>query len=281
MPNSFSIPLPFIGSITIHFYGVIIMIGALLAAWLASVEARRRNLSTDYVWDVLLWVLLGGIIGARLWHVFTPPPSMVAQGITTYFYLTHPLDLIAVWNGGLGIPGAVIGGALALYLYCRKKGLNFLVWADIAAPALALGQAIGRWGNFVNQELYGRPTDLPWGIQIEYGTGYPAGTRFHPLFLYESIYNLLNMFFLLWLGRRYEERLKPGDIFLVYLITYPMGRFFLEFLRLDAAQVGGMNINQTIMLIVALLASATLIIRHRRSPASIDQAKERTDAPRD
>jgi phosphatidylglycerol:prolipoprotein diacylglycerol transferase len=281
MPNSFTIPLPIIGPLTIHLYGVIIMIGALAAAWLATVEAKRRGLNSDLVWDALLWVLLGGIIGARLWHVFTPPPSMQAMGITTQFYLTHPLDMLAIWNGGLGIPGAVIGGGIALYFYCRRKGLNFLVWADIAAPALALGQAIGRWGNYVNQELYGRPTTLPWGIQINHATGYPPGTRFHPLFLYESIYDLLNMAFLLWLGRRYKDRLLPGDIFLTYLIIYPIGRFFLEFLRLDAAQVAGININQTIMLIVAILASATIIIRHRLARSKADVEPVQGDFERD
>jgi phosphatidylglycerol---prolipoprotein diacylglyceryl transferase len=268
MSNGLTIPIPFFGPLTIHFYGVIIMLGALAAAWLASVEAKRRGLKGEIVWDALLWVLVGGIIGARLWHIFTPPPSMVAIGITTRFYLTHPLDMLAIWHGGLGIPGAIIGGTLALYLYCRSKKLSFPVWADIAAPALALGQAIGRWGNFVNQEVYGRQTTLPWGIHIDYATNYPAGTRFHPLFLYESIYNFLNVIFLLWLGRRYQDMLLPGDIFLTYLITYPVGRFLLEFLRLDAAQVVGININQTIMLVVAVSSAALLIFRHRRGRAA-------------
>jgi phosphatidylglycerol:prolipoprotein diacylglycerol transferase len=268
MPNGLTIPIPFFGPLTIHFYGVIIMLGALAAAWLASVEAKRRGLKGDIVWDALLWVLLGGIVGARLWHIFTPTPSDIAAQITTRFYLTHPLDALAVWRGGLGIPGAVIGGAVALYFYCRAKKLNFAVWTDIAAPAVALGQAIGRWGNFVNQELYGGPTTLPWGIHIDSALNYPAGTRFHPLFLYESIYSFLNVIFLLWLGRRYENKLLPGDIFLTYLITYPIGRFLLEFLRLNAAMVGGININQTIMLIVAVSAAALLFYRHLRAGAT-------------
>jgi len=277
MPTGFTIPIPFFGPLTIHFYGVIIMLGALAAAWLASVEAKRRGLKGDIVWDALLWVLLGGIVGARVWHILTPPPSMVAIGITTRFYLTHPLDALAIWNGGLGIPGAIIGGAIALYFYCRSKKLSFAVWADIATPAVALGQAIGRWGNFVNQEVYGRPTTLPWGIHIAYATDYPAGTRFHPLFLYESIYNFLNVIFLLWLGRRFKDRLLPGDIFLTYLITYPLGRFLLEFLRLDAAQVAGINVNQTIMLIVAASAAGLLIYRHRRVGAPANAPEGQAD----
>ena len=263
MPNSFKI-----GPITIYFYGIILMLGVLAAAWLATREARRRGEDPNVVWDVLLWALIGGIIGARLWHIFTPPPSMVAQGITTMYYLTHPFNLrdgaIAIWNGGVGIPGAIIGGALALFIYCRVKKLNFGTWADIAAPGIALAQAIGRWGNYVNQEVYGRPTTLPWGLKIDYQTGFPAETRFHPLFLYESIYNLLNMFFLLWLARRYQDKLLPGDVFLVYMIVYAVGRFFLEFLRLDAAQVLGINFNQTFMLLVALGTGAFLIYRHRK-----------------
>jgi phosphatidylglycerol:prolipoprotein diacylglycerol transferase len=254
MPTGF-----WLGPIYIHFYGIIIMLGAVAAAFLADREARRRELNQDLVWDGLIWVLIGGIIGARIWHILTPPLSMEAQGITTLFYLTHPLDAIAIWNGGLGIPGAIIGGIFALYLFTRHNKLNFPVWLDIASPAVALGQAIGRWGNFINQELYGRQTSLPWGITIP---GLPG--KYHPLFLYESIWNFLNMGFLLWLGRRFMGRLKSGDIFLVYLVFYGIGRFLLEFLRLDTSLVAGIDINQALALVVAILAGAFLILRHRR-----------------
>ena len=253
----------FIGPVFIYYYGIILMLGAVAAAFLAEREARRRGLDSELVWDALIYLLIAGIIGARIWHILTPPPSMVEQGITTKYYLTHPLDALWIRKGGLGIPGAVIGGVLALYWFCRRRKLSFAEWTDIAAPSLALGQAIGRWGNFTNQELYGAPTTLPWGIKISFPTGYPPETRFHPLFLYESLWNLANMFLLLWLGRRFADRLKPGDLFLVYLVTYPIGRFLLEFLRLDAAQVFGININQTIMLVIALLAGGTLFWRHR------------------
>jgi phosphatidylglycerol---prolipoprotein diacylglyceryl transferase len=266
MPSGFQL-----GPLYVHFYGIILMLGALAAAWLAEREARRRGENGELVWDGLIWVLIGGIIGARIWHILTPPPSMVDQGITTYFYLTHPLDALAIWNGGLGIPGAVIGGFLSLYWFSRRNHLNFPLWADIAAPALALGQAIGRWGNFVNQELYGAPTNLPWAIYIDPQhrlPGYQDVAYYHPLFLYESLWDLMNMALLLWLARRYPKRLKTGDLFLVYLIVYPIGRFSLEFLRLDASQVAGINANQTLMLVVLLLSSVALIWRHRRKPAS-------------
>lgn len=258
MPRGFQL-----GPIFIYFYGIILVLGAIAAAWLAEREARRRGQSGEIVWDGLIWVLIGGIIGARLWHVFTVPESMEAQGITTAYYLTHPLDLINIRNGGLGIPGAIIGGALALYWFTRRRKLNFLTWLDIAAPAVALGQAIGRWGNFTNQELYGPPTDLPWGIYIE-----AEGGTFHPLFLYESIWNFANMAFLLWLGRRFPERLKPGDIFLTYLVVYPFGRFLLEFMRLDVPRVAGINVNQVLMAVIAIVAAIALYLRHRESPAA-------------
>jgi phosphatidylglycerol---prolipoprotein diacylglyceryl transferase len=266
MPEGFAL-----GPLFVRFYGIILMLGALAGAWLATREAKRRGYEPEIVWDLLTYLLIGGIIGARLWHILTPPPS---SGITAGWYLTHPLDALAIWKGGLGIPGAVTGGVIVLYFYCRRHNLNFLEWTDIAAPSLALGQAIGRWGNFFNQELYGFPTNLPWGIRITnpsarvapYNdlTSYPLDvTRFHPLFLYESIWNLGNMFFLMWISRRYAERLKNGDLFLIYLIVYPVGRFFLDYLRIDASLVSGININQTIMAVVAVCAAAALYWRHR------------------
>jgi phosphatidylglycerol:prolipoprotein diacylglycerol transferase len=275
MPMGFEL-----GPLYIRFYGIILMVGALAAAFLADRLARRRGLDGEIVWDALIWVLIGGIIGARLWHIFTPPPSMAAppplgQGLTTAYYLTHPLDVLAIWKGGLGIPGAVIGGIFALYLYCRRRKLDFLVWADIAAPALALGQAIGRWGNYINQELYGSPTNLPWGITINPAyrlAGYEIYERFHPLFLYESLYSLANMAALLWIGRRFANRLKPGDIFLFYLVFYPLGRFLIEFLRLDNAKIAGLNANQTVMGVVAVVALVTLIWRHRKGATPAAQA---------
>jgi phosphatidylglycerol:prolipoprotein diacylglycerol transferase len=262
MPTGF-----YVGPLYIRFYGIILMLGALAAAFLAEHEARRRKLNSELVWDALIWVLIGGIIGARLWHVFTPPPSMIAAGFTTQYYLTHPLDLINTRAGGLGIPGAIIGGGLALYLFCRRKKMSFLLWADIAAPGLALAQAIGRWGNFVNQELYGKPSTLPWAVKIDpinRVPGYENYSTFQPLFLYESIWNLMVMGFLLWMERKFASKLKEGDIFLAYLIGYSTGRFFLEFLRLDAPRFGTININQTVVLVVALISGFLIFWRHRK-----------------
>jgi phosphatidylglycerol:prolipoprotein diacylglycerol transferase len=267
LPNGFDIPLPFLHtSFHVYFYGILIMIGVVAAAFLGQAEAKRRGIKTDYIWDALFWVVLAGIVGARIWHIFTPPPSMIEQGITTRWYLTHPLDILNIRNGGLGIPGAIIGGAIALWIYCRNKKISFLTFADTVVPGVALAQAIGRWGNFFNQEVYGKPTNLPWKIYIDPAhriQGYQNYDYFHPLFLYESLWNVLVMAVLLWMARRFEKWLKPGDLFLIYMIMYSIGRFSLEFLRLDASQVGGINFNQTFVVFVALIAAVFLFLRHQ------------------
>jgi phosphatidylglycerol---prolipoprotein diacylglyceryl transferase len=279
MPSGFEI-----GPLYVRFYGILIMLGAVAAAFLAEREARRRKLNPEFVWDGLVWVLIGGIIGARVWHIFTPPPSMLvldpATGnmVNPYFVGGTPqiLDMLTIWKGGLGIPGAVIGGAIALYLFCRRRKTSFLMWADIAAPGVALAQAIGRWGNFFNQELYGKPTTLPWAVEIDpiyRVAGYENYSTFHPLFLYESIWNLLNMVFLLWLGRKFHGKLKNGDIFLTYAIGYSIGRFFLEFIRLDAPVFGTINFNQAFVLVVALGAGFLLFWRHRKRSTTEKPAK--------
>jgi phosphatidylglycerol:prolipoprotein diacylglycerol transferase len=257
---------------TLYYYGIMLMTGAMMGGWLAYKEAARRGKNPEIVWDLLIWLIIGGIIGARLWHVFTPSPSLIAQGIDTMFYLTHPLDLLNVRRGGLGIPGAVIGGAATLFFFARRRKLDFIEWADIIAPSLALGQAIGRWGNYFNQELYGAPTNLPWKIFIDplhRLQGFVDKEYYHPLFLYESIWNLANMGLLIWITRRFADRLKTGDVFIVYLIVYPIGRFLLDFLRLDASQLGGINANQTFMAVVAVLAAFALFWRHRPTNESV------------
>ncbi len=257
-----------IGPLFIRYYGILIMIGALAAAWLASREAKRRGINPEMAWDMFPWLLIGGIIGSRIWHILTPPESMVAQGITTMYYLTHPLDALAIWRGGLGIPGAVIGGAIALYFYARKNKISFLTWIDIIAPGLALAQAIGRWGNFINQEVYGAPTNLPWAIFIEPRyrlAGFETVEYYHPLFLYEFLINLFNAGLLLYLGRRYAGKLKPGDIFYVYLLIYPTARFALEFLRLDPSSISGLNANQLAMAALVIFASVMLYLHHGRN----------------
>jgi phosphatidylglycerol:prolipoprotein diacylglycerol transferase len=254
-----------IGFLHIRYYGMIIMFGALMAAYLARWMLKKMGKDGDIVWDALIWVLIFGVIGARLYHVFTPSKF---SGITTSDYLGNPLLILSTWQGGLGMPGAIVGGAIGLYIFTRRRNLSFGMMADIAAPGVALAQAIGRWGNFVNQELYGPPTDLPWGIFIRpenRAAAYAAYETFHPLFLYESIWNLGNALLLLFLWNRYYERMKAGDLFLIYLLIYALGRFFLEFIRLDFVPLYGINLNQGLMLLVGLVSGVALIFRHRAS----------------
>jgi len=269
MPTSFSL-----GSVTIHYYGLIIITGILVAMVLVSKEAARRNATLDFLLAALPWIFIGAVIGARIWHIFTPPESMVARGITTRYYLTHLLDAIAIWKGGIGIIGAILGGMAALMIYARIKGIQPSLWLDILAPGIALSQAFGRWGNFVNQEVYGRPSNLPWAITIDPQhrlPGYYQISTYHPLFLYESLWNLLNMLFLLYLSRKYQNRLVPGSIFLLYLIFYGVGRVGLEYLRLDISSYQGININQIFMVGVVLIASVLLIRNQNKTLGEFDQ----------
>ncbi len=269
MLGTFGLILPIFlntDKIEVRFYGLILMLGVLAGGWLTSLELRRQNQNPQEVWDLLMYLVIGGVIGARLWHVFTPSASAVSNGITTSYYLQNPLEILNLRHGGLGMPGVILGGAIALAIYTWRYGKSFAFWADVASPSLALGQAIGRWGNFFNQELYGAPTSLPWKLYIDPVhrlPGFENVEYYHPLFLYESVLNLANMFFLLWLLRHQREKLLPGDVFLAYLIIYPAERFFLEFLRLDIVQAGSLNLNQTIMGVVALIAAAILFWRHK------------------
>jgi len=254
-----------IGPIMIRYYALIILAGAMVAAWLATQEAKRHGKDPEMVWDMLPWLLIGGIIGARLWHVLTPSSSNAAMGLTTQYYFQHPLEILKIWKGGLGIFGGIIGGAIALAIYCRANKQNFFEWTDIIAPGLLIAQAIGRWGNFVNQEVYGPPSDLPWAIYIDPAhrlPGFETVERYHPLFLYESLLTLLGGLLLLYIARKYKDKLFTGDLFLMYLVYYPLVRFGLEFIRLDPSAVGTININQTVMLIVGILALTILALRH-------------------
>jgi phosphatidylglycerol:prolipoprotein diacylglycerol transferase len=274
-----------IGPLTIHWYGVIIVLGALAGAYVASLEAKRRGEDPEIVWSALVWCLIGGILGARLYHVLSSPQGSDIG--LRYYFVTNPVETVHVlgltipfptalmiWRGGLGIFGGIAGGVLALSIFAWRKHLTPIArWLDIGAPGLILAQAIGRWGNFLNQELYGPPTSLPWGIRIDAQfrippftdlTRFPLETtRFHPLFLYESLWNLGVFIVLMVIGRRFEGRLKDGDIFAFYLIGYGLGRILIESLRPDAWLVSGIPTAQIISAGLILLGVA-LIVWHRR-----------------
>lgn len=264
--------------VQIRYYGIIIVLAMLVAATVAARLAKRDGRDPDHIWGALTWAIIPAIVGARLWFVLFPPASGVAQGMDTGWYLQNFFNLengaIAIWSGGLSIFGAVLGGMLGAYIYMRRNNLPFAPWLDIAAVGLPLGQAIGRWANFINQELYGVPTELPWGLTIDAAhrvapyrslVEYPLETRFHPLFLYESLWSLLFFIILLNLFLRYRNRLPQGDIFLIYLLQYAFIRFLLEGIRVEVTYVPGtqINLSQVFMGVVFLIALAVLAYRHR------------------
>ncbi len=256
-----------IGPLQVHWYGILITTGILLGAWVVSREVQRRGMDPDHVWNSLMLCVFLGVIGARLYHVLTPSPSM---GDPLY-YFHHPVEIFYIHQGGLGIYGAIAGGILGVLIYARHVKLDPLVWLDLGAPGLALGQFVGRWGNFVNQELYGGPTDLPWGIYIAPQnrlSGYTQYERFHPTFLYESLWNLGTFALLYFLLRRKGEKLLKGEIVGLYAILYSTGRLLLEFVRLDSATAWGISIAQIVAMSVILLCAAVLIYRRRTLPAA-------------
>ncbi|NWF62869.1 MAG: prolipoprotein diacylglyceryl transferase [Chloroflexi bacterium] len=254
-----------LGPILLRWNGLLIALGIACGALLAAFEARRRFQETEIIYYLFVPLLIWAWIGARLWHVFTPPLSSIQLGLTTRHYLSNPLDILAFWVGGFGIPGAILGGALALWVISRRDKLPFWDIADAFAPGLALAHAIGRVGNYFNQELYGLPTTLPWAVLIEPEhrlQGYEQIEYYHPLFAYESLLVLGCAVMLMWLARgRFSTNLTPGDLFLTYLSFYSFIRCLLEILRLDIALVHAVNINQLFFALLFLLSAGILAYR--------------------
>jgi phosphatidylglycerol:prolipoprotein diacylglycerol transferase len=253
-----------IGQVQVHWYGIIIASAVFIAALVGTSEARRRGEDPEHGWSMLLPVLVLAVIGARLYHV-----------IHMWGYYSQNLGQIPqIWTGGLGIPGAVAGGAVAIVWYTRRHQLSTARWLDIFAPALLLGQAIGRLGNFVNQELYGPPTTLPWGIPIDAAhrvpewsnlTFYPVETtRFVPLFAYEALLNLVGLVLILWIARRFAPRLYDGDVLLMYLVWYGAVRSYLETFRVQNWIILGVPTAIWLGVLSIILAGGFFVVRHAR-----------------
>lgn len=252
-----------IGPLFLRWNGLLIALGVSIGALIAALEARRRFRDTEVIYYLFMPLLIWGWIGSRLWHVLTPPLSSVQLGLTTGHYLFHPLDILSFWIGGFGIPGAILGGTIALWIVCRKDGLPFWDIADVLSPGLVVAHTVGRFGNYFNYELYGLPSSLPWALFVPLENrlmGYEQVEFYHPLFAYEAVPLLILATVLFWLSRgRFTDRLKPGELFLVYLGGYSIIRFFLEFLRLDVSLVNGVNANQVFFAIMLLLCTVVLI----------------------
>jgi len=232
------------GIFSIRWYGFLIasavLIGVTLAQWLAS----RRGVNPDLLSDLALWLVIAAIPSARLYYV----------AFQWQEYAQHPDQIIAIWKGGIAIHGAILGGLVASLLFARLRHVSFWQLADLVAPPLILGQAIGRWGNFFNSEAFGRPTDLPWKLYIPFKlrpAGYEGFEYFHPTFLYESLWNVMVFSLLIALffwGLKAPSRLKVGTLFLVYLVAYSCGRLWIEGLRTDSLMLGPLRIAQVVSL---------------------------------
>lgn len=245
-----------IGPIPVHAYGLLLAIGVLVAAWIAERRWIARGGDAKTFNDMAVWIVIGGVVGARIYHV-----------ISDYDLFTDDwLRVFQIWKGGLSIWGVIAGGAIAVIIMTRIKHVGTLVLMDCIAPGLLAAQAIGRWGNYFNQELFGGPTDLPWGLEISPGKrppGYLDVSTFHPTFLYESLYCLFLLGLLLAVERRF--RLRKGEAFAFYLATYTFGRFFFENLRIDPAhEIAGLRLNAWVSAGICILSIGWFLWLARR-----------------
>ena len=251
---------------TIHWYGVIIVTGIILGTSLVAWITKRDDEDPEIVWNGVIWVVLLAVIGARLWSVIFPAGSAGDGRSLSLDYLTD-LDNgpLAIWSGGLSIFGAIVGGLLGIIIYTRRQNLEIWKWADRVVIGVPLGQAIGRWGNYVNQELYGRPSDLPWAIKIDNPLSEYAGeTHFHPLFLYESIGSLILCGILLYFWHNRRQKFQVGDFLLMYGMGYAVIRFLLEFIRVEIPTVSGVNVSQLTTAAMFIVAVWIFVMRHWR-----------------
>ena len=248
-----------VGPLTIHAYALFILAGIFFAIWLTTKRWVERGGDAEVVADIAVWAVPFGIIGGRIYHVIsTPGPYFGAGG--------NPVDALKIWEGGLGIWGAVALGVVGAWIGCKRKGVSLLAFIDSVAPAVLIAQAIGRLGNWFNQELFGAPTTLPWGLQIDPAfrpTGFEQYETFHPTFLYEMVWALAGAALIVYLDRKWQ--LYGGRVFWLYVLVYTSGRLWIEALRIDTAvKVGGLRINVWVSLAVLALALFMFVWLGRR-----------------
>lgn len=256
-----------IGPVTIHIYALCILMGIVLAVWITTTRWKKLGGNFDQVLDITLVSVPAGIIGARLYHIITTPERFFGPD-------GDWAEMFRIWNGGLGIWGGVLFGALAAWAWCRHKRYPMALLADAIAPGLLVAQAVGRLGNWFNQELYGAPTTLPWGLKLNMegtaighseqcydGATCPSGTLFHPTFLYEMIWNLIGAAIIVYIGSKAMKKLKAGSLFAVYIMWYTLGRTWIESLRIDYAhEFLGVRINVWVSMAVFVLGAVSFIV---------------------
>ncbi|MGG4548334.1 prolipoprotein diacylglyceryl transferase [Rossellomorea marisflavi] len=257
-------PIAFqLGPISVHWYGVIIGLGIALGMYMVIRESKRQGLHPDTFIDLLVWAIPIAIISARIYYVAFEWNN---------YYADHPEDIIKIWNGGIAIHGALIGSVLTTIIFAKVRGLSFWKLTDIAAPSLIVGQAIGRWGNFINQEAHGREVSrqflenlhLPRFIIDQM---YIDGAYYHPTFLYESLWNVVVLILLLIIRRKVKS-LRRGELFLTYVIGYSIGRFFVEGMRTDSLMLGDFRFAQVISIALIVAAIVTMIYRRKTGLAN-------------
>jgi phosphatidylglycerol:prolipoprotein diacylglycerol transferase len=249
---------------SLHWYGVLVMVSVLVGEWIAERLIRRRGENPEHLWEGLIWAIPAGVVGARLWYVIND----ILGGRT--WYVSDPLRILQIWEGGLHFYGAVLAGGLAFYLYARRNKVDMRLILDVVSPSLLVGQGLARLGNYINQELYGPPTDLPWGIPIAAQQRMPPWndlltypedtTRFHPTFAYEMLWNFLSAGLLLWLMRRFKERVRPGTVFAGWLVSAGVGRIWIEAFRPDQPRVPGTDLSYSRIVAVAMVLVGVVIL---------------------
>ena len=252
-PSGNSISL---GPLELRAYGLFIALGAILAVEVARRRWAAAGGAPEEIGEVAVWAIPAGFVGARLYHVITD----------WHRFDDRPLDIVKVWEGGLGIPGGILAGVLTGVVVARQRGYDVPRMLDAVAPALPLAQAVGRLGNWFNQELFGRPTDLPWGLEIDpehRPAGYEAIETFHPTFLYEALWNIGLAVFLIVLGR--VRPMRPGQLFVLYVLGYGLGRLWVEALRIDTAtRLAGVRVNIWVSVVTIVGATIVFVWRSRR-----------------
>lgn len=256
-------------SLSLYWYGVLVMLSVAVAAWIATKEFKWRGQDPDYVWDSLLWTLPAGVVGSRLWYVLNTTLGGDMR------YIQDPISILNIKEGGLHYFGAILFGAIAFYFYAKKMKLDYWLALDAMSLGLLIGQAVARPANFINQELYGQPTSMPWGIKIEAQyriepwddmSLYPYETTlFHPTFAYEMIFNFIAAGVLFVLTRKYKDKFKPGVAFAAWMILAGIGRNIIEFFRPDQSVIPGTNFSYSRLIAILMIIAGTIfiLIKHR------------------
>lgn len=273
-----SIPSPsesvwYLGPFPLRAYALAILLGIAVAVWLTSKRMVARGGTAENVYDISMWAVPFGIVGGRLYHVISSPRAYFGEG-------GNPIKALYIWEGGLGIWGAIALGAVGAWIGARRAGVKFGDFADAVAPGLLIAQAIGRLGNWFNQELFGGPTTLPWGLEIDDAhlpAGFESGTLFHPTFLYELLWCLAAAGLILFLDKKFS--FKRGQIFWMYVAFYTLGRVWIESVRIDAAEtVLGLRLNVWTSIVVFALAVVGYIVAGRRNDSVNEQVEPETSA---